>query len=95
MKFDVVRAWKDEKYCKSLSSEELATLPVCPSGEFELTDVDLQAVQGGWDQQNECCCERDECETDITAAFGNNACFSFAGACTQTPAAAAAAKEKS
>ena len=94
MKFDVVRAWKDALYRKNLSSEELATLPACPAGDFELTDADLEAVQGGWEQQRECCCEREEREqTNITAAFGNNACFSFAGACTQTPAAAAAQQD--
>ncbi|TMC23701.1 MAG: mersacidin/lichenicidin family type 2 lantibiotic [Chloroflexi bacterium] len=93
MKFDVVRAWKDALYRKNLSSEELATLPACPAGDFELTDADLEAVQGGWEQQRECCCEREECETNITAAFGNNACFSFAGACTQNTAAAQQAQQ--
>jgi len=80
MKFDVVRAWKDATYRKSLSSEELATLPECPAGNLELTDADLEAVQGGWDQHEGC--EREVHETNITAAFGNQACVSFAGNCT-------------
>jgi len=46
MKFDVVRAWKDAIHRKSLGSEELATLPECPADELELTDADLEAVQG-------------------------------------------------
>ncbi|TMC19290.1 MAG: mersacidin/lichenicidin family type 2 lantibiotic [Chloroflexi bacterium] len=45
---NTVRAWKDEMYRKRLSSEEQAMLPVCPAGALELTDADLEAVQGGW-----------------------------------------------
>jgi len=82
MKFDVVRAWKDAMYRKSLSSEELATLPQCPAGELELTDADLDAVQGGWDEERECCCDCEVRQTAITAVFGNQACASFAGNCT-------------
>jgi mersacidin/lichenicidin family type 2 lantibiotic len=45
MKFDIVRAWKDENYRQSLSEEELKALPPCPAG--ELSDVELTAVAGG------------------------------------------------
>lgn len=44
MKFDVVRAWKDQNYRESLSSEQL---PAHPAGELELSESDLQAVYGG------------------------------------------------
>jgi mersacidin/lichenicidin family type 2 lantibiotic len=48
MKFDIVRAWKDENYRQSLSEEELKALPPCPSG--ELSDLELTAVAGGGGQ---------------------------------------------
>ncbi|HXR66020.1 MAG TPA: mersacidin/lichenicidin family type 2 lantibiotic [Ktedonobacteraceae bacterium] len=47
MKFDVVRAWKDEKYRQNLNEEELTTLPAHPAGELELTDDELETVFGG------------------------------------------------
>lgn len=51
MKFDVVRAWKDEAYRRDLSQELLNQLPEHPSGEAELTEADLQTIYGsdmGW-----------------------------------------------
>jgi len=47
MKFDVVRAWKDEKYRQNLNEEELTTLPAHPAGALELTDDELEQVFGG------------------------------------------------
>ena len=47
MKLDITRAWKDEAYRQSLSSEELAQLPENPAGELELSDAELDTVQGG------------------------------------------------
>lgn len=47
MKFDVVRAWKDENYRQGLTEEQLSTLPVNPAGELELTDAELESVYGG------------------------------------------------
>ncbi len=47
MKFDVIRAWKDAAYRASLSAEAQVMLPANPAGEFELSEVDLQAVSGG------------------------------------------------
>jgi mersacidin/lichenicidin family type 2 lantibiotic len=46
MKFDIVRAWKDEAYRQQLSSEEQALLPANPAGELELSEAELQAVLG-------------------------------------------------
>jgi mersacidin/lichenicidin family type 2 lantibiotic len=46
MKFDVVRAWKDESYRSSLSSEEQAMLPENPAGALELSDAELEAIHG-------------------------------------------------
>jgi len=48
MNFTIVRDWKDAVYHKILSSEKQETLPECPTGAFELTEADLEAVQGGW-----------------------------------------------
>ena len=48
-KFDIIRAWKDEEYRKTLSEEELALLPANPAGIVELTDeaLDDLVAQGG------------------------------------------------
>jgi mersacidin/lichenicidin family type 2 lantibiotic len=47
MKFDIVRAWKDEAYRQSLDADELQALPANPAGVLELSDEDLEEVQGG------------------------------------------------
>ena len=46
MKFDIIRAWKDEAYRASLSTEEQAMLPENPAGALELSDAELEAVHG-------------------------------------------------
>jgi mersacidin/lichenicidin family type 2 lantibiotic len=46
MKIDIVRAWKDDEYRNSLSSEEQAMLPANPAGSLELSDADLETVHG-------------------------------------------------
>ena len=43
---DVVRAWEDPEYRKSLSDEERAMLPANPVGEIELTEDELTEVMG-------------------------------------------------
>jgi len=53
MKFDIVRAWKDEAYRQQLSSEELALLPANPVGEFELSDAELEAIHGAHHKEEE------------------------------------------
>lgn len=47
MKSDIVRAWKDAKYRQNLTSGQQDMLPENPAGSCELTDADLEAVQGG------------------------------------------------
>lgn len=44
MKFDIVRAWKDETYRQSLRGE---AIPANPAGEVELTNEDLESGWGG------------------------------------------------
>jgi mersacidin/lichenicidin family type 2 lantibiotic len=43
---DIIRAWKDAKYRRSLTPEQLASLPSNPAGKVELTDEQL-GVSGG------------------------------------------------
>lgn len=50
MNFDVTRAWKDETYRQSLSEEERSHLPENPVGEIELSESELEAIHGGWNQ---------------------------------------------
>lgn len=39
---DVIRAWKDEKYYRSLTDEQRQSLPAHPAGLIELTDNDIR-----------------------------------------------------
>jgi mersacidin/lichenicidin family type 2 lantibiotic len=43
----IIRAWRDEEYRRSLSAAELAQLPEHPAGLMQLSDEDLSATQGG------------------------------------------------
>ena len=47
MAIDIARAWKDPEYRKTLTPEELASLPPNPAGEGELTEQELENVSGG------------------------------------------------
>ncbi len=49
---NIVRAWKDAVYRRSLSVEELAVLPASPVGEVELADVELEAIYGAEDSDS-------------------------------------------
>ncbi len=44
---DIARAWKDPEYRKSLTPEELASVPECPTGFVAITDDELKTVSGG------------------------------------------------
>ena len=46
-KLDIIRAWKDETYRNSLSSDEQAQLPENPAGTIELTETELKGIEGG------------------------------------------------
>ena len=43
---DIVRAWKDENYRSSLSEEQRALLPENPAGVIELTELEMEQVDG-------------------------------------------------
>jgi len=46
-KLDIIRAWKDEEYCESLTLAERARVPQNPAGVIELTDPEMHQVEGG------------------------------------------------
>jgi mersacidin/lichenicidin family type 2 lantibiotic len=43
----IIRAWKDEDYRSSLSTDEQRALPENPAGLIELTEEDLKDAAGG------------------------------------------------
>jgi mersacidin/lichenicidin family type 2 lantibiotic len=43
---DVVRSWKDPRYRRSLSTQQLQTLPDHPAGPAILTDQELKVAGG-------------------------------------------------
>ena len=45
MKFDIVRAWKNETYRQSLNKKQRDRLPANPAG--ELTEAEMERVIGG------------------------------------------------
>ncbi len=52
---DVIRAWRDEKYYRSLTSEQQQALPANPAGLIELSDDDIRQVFGGSGSTNTDC----------------------------------------
>ena len=44
---NIIRAWKDEEYRRSLSEAERALLPGHPAGLVELTEADMSRTEGG------------------------------------------------
>jgi len=50
---DIVRSWKDPRYRRSLSIQQLHTLPEHPAGAATLTDQELKAASGLTDKEDE------------------------------------------
>jgi mersacidin/lichenicidin family type 2 lantibiotic len=48
---DIVRSWKDPKYRRSLSLQQLETLPQHPAGYAMLSDQELKAASGLMDDE--------------------------------------------
>jgi mersacidin/lichenicidin family type 2 lantibiotic len=44
---DVIRAWKDEDYCSSLSQERRSQLPDNPAGAIDLSEKEMEIIAGG------------------------------------------------
>lgn len=53
---NIVRAWKDAEYRKTLSAEELALMPENPVGVVELTEDEISDIMGG-NHGSQTCCE--------------------------------------
>jgi mersacidin/lichenicidin family type 2 lantibiotic len=45
-KVDVVRAWKDAKYRRSLTPQQLESLPKNPAGRVDVSDRSVRDVHG-------------------------------------------------
>ncbi|HMD61401.1 MAG TPA: mersacidin/lichenicidin family type 2 lantibiotic [Opitutaceae bacterium] len=45
---NIIRAWKDEDYRRSLSEAERALLPEHPAGLIELSGAEMDGVNGGF-----------------------------------------------
>jgi mersacidin/lichenicidin family type 2 lantibiotic len=43
---DIIRAWKDAAFRKSLSEADRARLPANPAGTVELTEAEADAIEG-------------------------------------------------
>ena len=68
-KNDVIRAWKDANYRKSLSPAQLAALPANPAGATELSDEELGAVSGGIIKPTLAVCPTTRLSCDCTTAW--------------------------
>jgi len=69
---NIVRAWKDETYRQSLSTQEQAVLPANPAGEIELTDAQLAVVYGASDGDQEPTNEiKQDADQKAVATYGN------------------------
>jgi mersacidin/lichenicidin family type 2 lantibiotic len=45
---EIIRAWKDEEYCKNLSKQMRSQLPENPAGIVELTQTEMETIAGGY-----------------------------------------------
>jgi mersacidin/lichenicidin family type 2 lantibiotic len=79
----IIRAWKDADYGATLSLAESAAVPAHPSGDIDLSDVDLGLTAGGMVNGTQYletlgCCEgfTSAGRCDITAGF-NGGCTAF------------------
>jgi mersacidin/lichenicidin family type 2 lantibiotic len=50
--FDIVRSWKDPRYRRNLSVQQMQTLPQHPAGSAILSDQELKAASGLMDQED-------------------------------------------
>jgi mersacidin/lichenicidin family type 2 lantibiotic len=65
---DIIRSWKDPKYRRSLSTQQLQTLPEHPAGSAMLTDQELKAASG-------LICNEDEFTAITTSIFCTTTTF--------------------
>jgi mersacidin/lichenicidin family type 2 lantibiotic len=91
MKLDIIRAWKDEAYRRSLSQEQQAQLPANPAGELELSDAELQSVHGANGGTNynsfSVACTQSVAGSCVSFGCQSHNYNSFSAICTQSAAA--------
>lgn len=78
MPIDIVRAWTDETYRRSLPAGALAQLPTHPAGQIELLDADLAAICGGVGRGGSGTKFSIECSGDC---LKSSYCFTFGPCC--------------
>jgi len=71
MAINIGRAWKDPEYRKTLTPEELASLPPNPAGSAMLDDEELAAVAGGLPVQH----------TSVATSAVEGSCGAGGGVC--------------
>lgn len=71
---DIVRSWKDPRYRRSLSAQQLQTLPEHPAGAAMLTDQELKAASG-------LTCDEDEFAVVTTSIFCTTTTFNHWRSC--------------
>ena len=76
---DIIRAWKDEEYRLSLPEEQRALLPDNPAGLLELSDVDLESVEGGFCDSYKGCSNYGNC--DNIKSFAQMTCDVSCSSC--------------
>jgi mersacidin/lichenicidin family type 2 lantibiotic len=65
---DIIRAWKDEEYRMSLTEEQRALLPDNPAGLLELSEADLESVEGGFCNSFMGCTNVGKCNNNFSFA---------------------------
>ena len=70
----VIRAWRDEEYREELSATDQASLMASPIGEIELSDAELEGVDGGTVSSPVCTIITISIITYLSIASPNHAC---------------------
>ncbi len=73
---DVIRAWKDERYYLSLTTEQRQGLPAHPAGLMDLSDDDLRQASGGSGSTNTDCSKPHIACSNVSAC--DPSCFTTA-----------------
>jgi len=68
MKINIARAWKDAEYRKTLSADELASLPENPVGAVEISDDEASTVMGMNGGSNTCCANLSVCIDSVVCS---------------------------
>jgi mersacidin/lichenicidin family type 2 lantibiotic len=70
---DIIRAWKDEHFRKSLTSDQQALLPENPAGELVLSEAEMARVNGGATTTRLSTCEHTS--APLCTVFPKQACL--------------------